>query len=145
MIAGLLAAARRRSSGPPGPVVTNGTFNTDIAGWTPSQAGAAQWVAPGRIRVDDLGSYSGVSQALSVAAGVTRQLSFECPSFAGLFFQVGVGFNFGDTTWASQNVFAAGSFGPISFTPTSSTPVLWMRSLGGSATDTATFDNIVVI
>lgn len=144
MILSILASARRRSSGPPGPVVTNGTFDADIAGWTQSNAGAGQWIAPGRIRISDLGSYAGVWQTLAMSPGVARTLSFDCTGFAGLFFQVGIGYSYGDTTYLGQNVFAAGTFGPIGFTPAVANSVLWARSLGGGAAETADFDNLVI-
>lgn len=60
-------------------LVTNGTFNTDVSGWTVS-TGSSTWNATSSVRVtnDSTGvNYSSITQTITVVVGKTYRISFR--------------------------------------------------------------------
>ena len=124
-------------------LVTNGTFDTDVSGWTALNT-AIYWDANGYLVVDDTanaGASSSAFQNIATMAGKVYQLSFDRISTTSSFwFYVGIA---GD----NDSIFDSGSLGATTgayshvFVATGSTTQISMITAGTGVTK---YDNISV-
>jgi hypothetical protein len=124
-------------------LVTNGTFDTDVSGWTAVNSTLS--LSSNALSVADAGSFSAAYQAISTEIGKAYLLSLDCVSKTGDDFVYGWGDAIPDgaTYYASQDVVAqtvSGSY-TLDFVAVSTTTYI---SVGSQATRTAVYDNISV-
>jgi len=66
-----------------GELVTNGTFDTDLSGWTDSPEGTFSWLS-GKARYDsDVASSGSISQTVDGEAGKSYRVSLSISSVSG--------------------------------------------------------------
>lgn len=132
-------------------LVTNGTFDTDVSGWTGNNATLS--LSSDRLRVTDNGSSAYAYQVITVEPGKTYKLTFDYlfPSAnTATDYEVNIrntnqsgsilkGLNTVTTTWV-EDVLSSNS---LVFTPTTSTVGLTLASASTTG-DYADFDNISV-
>ena len=133
-------------------LVTNGTFDTDLTGWTEIEIGtgtASFSVSSGKAVINLGGSYdTGLSQSFTTVAGKTYvvryDLDFTVNFNATNRLDWGVGTAFNSNAIASQTVTSAG-VATLTFKATGTTTYLNIRSGSGSnTTGEYTLDNISV-
>ena len=115
-------------------LVTNGTFDSDISGWTSDGGGTAVW-DNGTIKVSDVTSNMYINQEVPVTIGKTYTLSLEVTSMSG---QAGLS---SSSSWGS-NVFP--SVGYHSYTVKATTGTLYIRLYSATAGGHVNLDNISV-
>lgn len=81
-INGIYATVEAGGLGPE--LVTNGTFDTDVAGWTAQLDGVIDWVSPGRLRLTTTTSGGRATQLVSgLEVGQNYTFSAELPALTG--------------------------------------------------------------
>ena len=126
-----------------GELVTNGTFDTDISGWTPG-AGAASW-SGGSLLITLAGgvTYGSAYQALAVVAGKTYNLTGQYTRGTGTSANLRVGTGPGDSSLGIVTLASNGTF-QFSFTPAGTTVYVSFVSNGLADGQTNSADNISV-
>jgi hypothetical protein len=123
-------------------LVTNGTFDTNTSGWTGS--GATLSVSSGALVITLTGTYGQAYQAINTVAGktyvATADLTAETAS-GGIY--LGAGTTATGTQLALSSNTVAGNQAVITFVATGTTTYINMN-VNGSASQTATFDNVSV-
>ena len=115
-------------------LVTNGTFDTGISGWSSEGGGTAVW-DNGTIKVSDVTSNMYINQEVPVTIGKTYTLSLEVTSMSG---QAGLS---SSSSWGS-NVFP--SVGYHSYTVKATTGTLYIGLYSATAGGHVNLDNISV-
>jgi hypothetical protein len=121
-------------------LVTNGTFDTNIANWTPFNSGTASWDAQTFKLVNS--SFSGATQVISCTVGKTYKVQASLKGFVPW---VRVGFSEGAAQMGSSPavIYADWTTVTFIFTALSSAPFLTI-GIGNAGAGTAFFDNISV-
>jgi len=115
-------------------LVTNGTFDTDTAGWTPT-AGTIVWDASGRALVSSSSAYSSAAvQNFPILVGMRYKLAFDTANGTSAIQRL-TAYDAGGTHISH---IGAGSY---LFTATGNTLTIWLETDGAG---TGFFDNITV-
>lgn len=130
-----------------GELIVNGTFDTDLSGWTDVSIGAATfaWRLGGQAQLNNLGSdIAGGAQQIITLAGVLYHLTFD--AIGPKHFTVSVGAD-GSIDDIIPETLILGASGPQSFTFTATSTVtnIWFRRPDDSSPQTSRFDNVSVL
>lgn len=109
-------------------LVTNGTFDSDISGWTISDAnGSIVWDASGAISLTGGSGEVYAAQGISTVVGSTYRVSIKGPSSPNIHFAIG-------TTVNGQQILyvALTGTGTYNFTASSNTTYLSLREFAGT-------------
>ena len=130
-------------------LITNGTFDSDISDWTTVQA-TTSWQSGVLRIVPNSGVNGAVYQSITTEVGKRYTVSMEVVAAGAAFARLHVGtstdidsadkYTYTNGT-AAQNV-GAGKYS-ASFTPTTTTTIIWLEVGGGQQTQ-VDFDNVVV-
>ncbi len=120
-------------------LVTNGTFGTDLSGWTLSASTPPTWTANGMQFNSDGGTFSTADQQLTTAAGMKYVIAFNASQMSLL--NVYAGTSQGDSSLLSAAPNVDGFF---TYTFTATTTTTWIRFIDGAALTNQIIDNIIV-
>ena len=129
-------------------LITNGTFDSNISGWTTVQA-TTSWQS-GVLRIVPNASVNGaVYQSITTEVGKRYTVSMEVVAAGAAFARLHVGTST-DIDSADKYTYTSGGLNNIgvgkytaSFTPTTTTTIIWLEVGGGQQTQ-VDFDNVVV-
>lgn len=124
-------------------LVTNGTFATDVSGWTKQGAGTMVWDAAGSIHVTNDGSGADTTvgyQAITCVVGKSYAVGFELTA-ASVLGLIAVGTGAFSGTIASASVTGSGK-GTFTFVATQTTHYLWVGRGTSAASNLTKWDNI---
>lgn len=130
--------------------VTNGTFDTDITGWTlaTSSGGTITWNA-GKMRVERTSNTTGAYQGITLAAGETVCVKAAITHISGGtsrgYIRLAEGTSTGSTTLAAS-VILIGASGNVSLSYTSPiAQTVYVQCMTATATGVFEFDNITSV
>lgn len=128
--------------------VTNGTFDTDIIGWTDNSTGSAtiEWSADngGSLLLTGAGeSVQAIAdqQVAATTAGTRYKLTFDVYSISGGFADVDVGTSVGDDSLSENHITSSGSY-EDEFTAIGATT--WIRIDAEGEGNTVYIDNVSI-
>ena len=129
-------------------LITNGTFDTNINGWTTVQA-TTSWQL-GTLRIIPNASVNGaVYQSITTEIGKRYTVTMEVVAAGALQARIHIGTST-DIDSADKYTYTSGNYNTLgvgsiafSFTPTTTTTVVWLEVGGGTQTQ-VDFDNVVV-
>jgi hypothetical protein len=127
----------------PTELVTNGTFNTDISGWTPNSAGAAVWDASAQMKVVTLGagSWNYATQTIATVIGKTYRMSGALTAGTATNYRLLAGTVAQGGTYFSSVATPGAVTGPA-FVATTTTTVITCQVSDGVVGSTVFFDDI---
>ena len=146
--ANLVLAVPGASTSTSANLITNGTFDSDISGWTTVQA-TTSW-RYGAIRiVPNISVNGGVYQSVTTEVGKRYTLSYEISYATNLWGRVHAGTST-DINSADKYAYTNGDLNnkgvgkyTTSFTAATTTTIIWLE-VGGGQSSTLDFDNIVL-
>jgi hypothetical protein len=126
-------------------LVTNGTFATDITGWTATNGAVLSWDATGKIEVTGGGAVFGAAayQAISTVVGASYSITVECTqegSDARVRIQTATATGSGVIT---STTFSGAQTKTVGFVATTTTTYILLENNG--TTGTSKFDNVTSI
>jgi hypothetical protein len=123
-------------------LVTNGTFDSDLSGWTLSASTPPTWNAAGTMQFNSDGStFSDADQSFSTTVGATYILSVEMVNVSGST-AVYIGTSQGSSQLLPSSI---NSIGVQTFTFTATTATTWLRFRDGSSAGNQQIDNIFIV
>jgi hypothetical protein len=124
-----------------GELVTNGTFDTNLTGWTLSASTPPTWNAAGAMQFNSDGAtFSDADQSFSTVVGATYVLSVDMVNTAGSTL-VFVGTSQGGSQVLSDSI---STIGVKVYTFTATTTTTWLRLRDGSGASNQQIDNVSV-
>lgn len=126
-------------------LLTNGTFASDLTGWTDQSLGGSLSWNSGAMRFESSGGAAIAQQAVSITSqNVSHTLEFDVTNASTQEFTVIVGTTPGGSDLYGPVIFSATSSNSVSFTPTAATVYLrFIKSAAGSAA-TVDVDNVSI-
>lgn len=127
-------------------LISNGTFDTDIAGWSNQGTATSAWNASGYIDVTTANTPTGAYRSFTTEVGETYQVSVDCISGddfnASTQIRVGNGAT-PDAGIYSESVTGAGAYS-FTFVATGTTSYIYLRNQAPSGAIVTTWDNVSV-